>query len=228
MAIDEGTSQKAGEGFSQFFGLNDSVTSTGLATYDTGLKASDPNGFTPGDQATLRLSSPNGTRCATSPSPCPGRQPDHGRPGQHLNSASSGVGLYGSFTLDAQGGLTFTGTAPQNAQVSVVSGTTRSAALAAHRSARCSAWGRWRSDSAGTYQVNPAMVADPTKIPTGTLDLSVAAGQSAITPGDGSGALALSEAGANPTLFAGRRRPGQRHHVAHRLRRPVRFLPDRP
>ena len=39
VAIDEGTSQKAGEGFSQFFGLNDLIRSNGLSTYDTGLSA---------------------------------------------------------------------------------------------------------------------------------------------------------------------------------------------
>ncbi|HEX2816293.1 MAG TPA: flagellar hook-associated protein FlgK, partial [Phenylobacterium sp.] len=121
VAIDEGTSQKAGQGFSQFFGLNDIVSSTGVSTFDTGLSAGDANGFTPGDQMTLRVSTPGGNpiRDVVITVP-PAGSPLMSDLVNTLNSAGSGVGLYGSFTLDAQGGLTFTGTAPQNAQLSVV------------------------------------------------------------------------------------------------------------
>ena len=202
VAIDEGTSQKAGEGFSQFFGLNDLVTSTGLATYDTGLSPTDPNGFTPGDQMVLRLSTPGGKpiRDVTITVP-PAGSPTMGDLVNALNNNSTGVGLYGSFNLDAQGGLTFAGTQPQDAQLSVVSDNTQRGAGGPSISQLFGIGVAARSARAGTYQVNSTMANNPATIPFGTLDLSVAAGQSAIAPGDGSGALALSQAGQTSTLF---------------------------
>ena len=202
VAIDEGTSQKVGQGFSQFFGLNDLITSTGVSTYDTGLSASDPNGFTPGGQITLRLSTPAGNpiRDVTVSVP-PAGSPAMSDLVNALNNNSTGVGLYGAFSLDAQGGLSFTGTSPQNTQLSVVADNTQRGAGGPSISQLFGLGAGARSARAGSYQVNPAVANDPTKLALGTLDLGVAPGQSAITPGDGSGALALSQAGQATTLF---------------------------
>ena len=202
VAIDNGTSQKAGQGFSQFFGLNDLVTATGVSTFDTGLAAGDANGFIPGDQMTFRLSTPGGNpiRDVVITVP-PAGSPTVGDLVNTLNSAATGVGLYGSFTLDAQGGLTFTGTAPQNAQLTVVSDNTQRGAGGPSISALFGLGIAARSARAGTYQVNPTVANNPTTLPLGTLDLAVAVGQPAITPGDGSGALALARAGRTSTLL---------------------------
>jgi flagellar hook-associated protein 1 FlgK len=201
VAIDEGTSQKAGEGFSQFFGMNNLVTSTGLSTYDTGLSASDPNGFTPGDTITLQLSTSDGRPRQVTVAVPPAGSPTMGDLVNSLNNNATGVGLYGAFTLDAQGGLTFTGTPPQNAQLSVVADSTSRGAGGPSISQLFGIGTAARSARAGSYQVNPTMASDPTQLPLGTLNLGVAAGQPAITPGDGSGALALSLVGQNTTLF---------------------------
>ena len=40
--------------------LEELVRSTGFATYDTGLAAADQHGFTPGDQISFRLATPDG------------------------------------------------------------------------------------------------------------------------------------------------------------------------
>jgi flagellar hook-associated protein 1 FlgK len=202
VAINEGTSQKAGQGFSQFFGLNDLVTSTAFSTYDTGLAPTDPSGFTPGGQITLRLSNSAGTplRDVTVTVP-PAGSPLMSDLVNALNNNTTGVGLYGSFALDAQGGLTFTGTSPQNAQLSVVSDTTQRGAGGTSVSQLFGLGQTVRSTRAGSYQVNATMAADPTEVPLGTLNLGVAAGQPAITVGDGSGALALSQAEQSTTLF---------------------------
>jgi flagellar hook-associated protein 1 FlgK len=202
VAISEGTSQKAGEGFSQFFGMNDVITSTGVSTYDTGLSSGDANGFTPGSTITLQLSTPDGRplRQVTVAVP-PATNPTMGDLVNSLNNSASGVGLYGAFTLDAQGGLTFAGTPPQNAQLSVVQDTTARGAGGPSISQLFGLGTAPRSARAGNYQVNPTLSADPTQLPLGTLNLGVAAGQPAITPGDGSGALALSLVGQSNTLF---------------------------
>jgi flagellar hook-associated protein 1 FlgK len=202
VAINEGTSQKAGQGFSQFFGMNDLITSTGFSTYDTGLKPTDPSGFTPGGQITLQMSTPDGnplrTMTVTVP---PAGSPLMSDLVNSLNNATTGVGLYGSFSLDAQGGLTFTGTQPQNAQLSVVSDTTQRGAGGTSVSQLFGLGQAARATRAGSYQVNTAMMNNPGQLPLGTLNLGVAAGQPAITVGDGSGALALSQAEQNSTLF---------------------------
>ena len=202
VAIDAGSAQKAGQGFSQFFGLNDIISSTGFATYDTGLTAADANGFTPGGQITLRLSTTDGNplRDVTVAVPAAGT-PAMSDLLTALNSNTTGVGLYGAFSLDPQGSLTFTGTAPQNAQLSVVSDFTQRGAGGASISQLFGLGLASRSARASSYELNPTLASAPTRLPFGTLNLGVAAGQSAITPGDGSGALALSLAGAKSQLF---------------------------
>jgi len=202
VAIDEGTSQKAGQGFSQFFGMNDLITASGMSTYDTGLKLTDANGFTPGDQITLRLSTPDGKPIrdvvVTVP---PAGSPTVGDLVNALNSSSTGVGVYGSFSLDSQGGLSFTGAPPQNAELSVVQDTTQRGVGGPSISQLFGIGLAPRSARAGTYSVNPTVLTDPTKLALGTLDLGVAAGQPAITPGDGTGATALAGASQTSILF---------------------------
>lgn len=202
VGIDAGTAQKAGQGFSQFFGLNDLISSTGFATYDTGLKATDANSFTPGGLITLRLSLPNGNPLRDVAVAVPAA----GTPAMSdllnaLNSNTTGVGLYGAFSLDAQGSLTFSGGPPQNAQMSVVSDFTQRGAGGTSISALFGLGLASRSARASGFEVNPTLASTPTRLPFGTLNLGVAAGQSAITPGDGSGALALSLAGGQSQLF---------------------------
>src|SRR5579859_315655 len=202
VAINEGTSQKAGEGFSQFFGLNNLITSTGLSSYDTGLASTDPNGFAPGSTITLQVSTSAGNplRTVTVAVP-PAGSPTVGDLVNALNNSATGVGLYGTFTLDAQGGLTFQGTQPQNAQVTVAQDTTQRGVGGPSISQLFGLGLAQRSTRAGSFQVNPTLAADPTQVPLATLNLGAGPGQPAVSPGDGSGALALSLANQNPVLL---------------------------
>ena len=202
VAIDEGTSSKIGQGFSQFFGLNDLIRSNTFATYDTGLKATDNNGFTPGGQITLRLSQPDGKpiQDVTVTVP-PVGQPLMSDLVNALNAPATGVGLYGQFTLDAQGALTFAGNPPLNAQISVVNDNTARGAGGPSISQLFGLGTGPRLLRAGGFSVDPVIATDPTKLAFSQLDLSVPPGQPAVSPGDGSGALALSQVGNQTTLF---------------------------
>jgi flagellar hook-associated protein 1 FlgK len=202
VAIDEGTSQKIGEGFSQFFGLNDLIRSTGVSTYDTGLAATDLNGFTPGGQIVLRLSQADGRpiRDVTVTVP-PAGTPLMSDLLNALNSNATGVGLYGSFSLDAQGGLSFAGAPPINAQVSVVQDNTQRGVGGPSISGLFGLGVGPRLGRAGTFVVDPTIAANPGEMALGKLDLTVAAGQPAVSPGDGQGALALSQVVDQTTLF---------------------------
>jgi flagellar hook-associated protein 1 FlgK len=199
VAIDEGTSQKANRGFSAFFGLNDLVQSNDIANYQTGLSGTDQNGFTAGQTITFRLSQPDGKPIRDVTVTMPGG--DMNAMLGALNSSASGVGLYGQFSLDSNGTLSFSGSAPSNATLSVVSDNTQRGANGPSFSQLFGVGVVQRSARASNFQVNPTIVADPTQLALAHLDLTVAAGQSALRPGDGSGALAISQSGDQSASF---------------------------
>lgn len=200
VAIDEGTSNKAGQGFSAFFGLNDIVRANGMTTYETGMTTADAHGFTPGGQIKLQLSSPSGAplRDVTVTVPAAGTMADLLAA---MNSTTTGVGVYGAFSLDSKGAMTFTPTQPTNAQVSVVQDNTERGAGGPTISELFGLGAAQLSGRANKFQVNPALTADPTKIPMAQLDLSAPLGQPALRPGDGAGALAISQSGDVATSF---------------------------
>lgn len=200
VAFDEGTSQKAGRGFSHFFGLNDLVRGDGFTNYDTGLRGTDPHGFTAGEQIALRLSTGDGlpVRDVTVTVPAGTTMNDLLAA---LNNTTTGVGLYGAFSLDAQGELSFQGTPPTNAGVSVLTDNTQRGVGGPSMSQLFGLGALERASRASRFQVAPALDADPTKLAFGKLDLTVAAGQPLIRPGDGRGALALAQAGDVATGF---------------------------
>lgn len=200
LAIDEGTSQKTGRGFSHFFGLNDLIKTTGTTNYSTGLQAGDNHGFTAGSQIALHLSSPDGRpiRDITVTVPAAPLMSDLLN---SLNSNATGVGLYGSFTLDGNGNLTFAGSAPSNSELSILSDNTARGPGGPSISQLFGLGVQERSTRASRFQVSQILDSDPTKMAVGKLDSSAAVGAVAIRPGDGRGALGLSTSGDVPILF---------------------------
>jgi flagellar hook-associated protein 1 FlgK len=200
LALDEGTSSKTGRGFSHFFGLNDLVTASGFTNYETGLTATDNHGFTAGGQFTVRMSYPDGRPIKDITISVPAA-PLMSDLLNSLNASATGVGLYGAFSLDANGHLTFQGSPPSNAELSVVADNTQRGAGGPSISQLFGLGAIERSARAGRFQVNPLLDANPTRMAVGQADLSVALGQVAVRPGDGRGALAISASGDIPTLF---------------------------
>jgi len=200
VAIDEGTSMKAGRAFSQFFGLNDLVQSSGFSNYETGLSATDAHGFTPGGTVTFRLSQPDGKpiRDVTVAMPAAPQMSDLL---SALNNNTTGVGLYGAFSLDGNGQLSFTPSAPTNATLSVVDDNTQRGAGGPTFSQLFGIGVVQRSARAGQFEVNPTLLANPQLLAFSQLDLSVAPGTPALRPGDGAGAVALSQAGDATATF---------------------------
>jgi flagellar hook-associated protein 1 FlgK len=200
VAIDEGTSAKAGRGFSAFFGLNDLVRSNGVTTYETGLAPTDNHGFTPGDTITFRMSSPDGRPLRDVTVAIPAAS-DMASLVSALNSSTSGVGLYGQFTLDANGALTFAGSQPTNAQLSVVQDNTQRGAAGPSLSQLFGLGYQERDSRAGRFTLDQTILSDPTKLALAHLDLTVAPGQAALRPGDGAGATAIANSGDQTILF---------------------------
>ena len=200
ISVDEGSSMKAGKAFSHFFGLNDIVRSSGFATYDTGLSATDAHGFTAGQQITFTMAQPDGKpiRDVTVTVPALTTMQDLIN---SLNNNTTGIGLYGAFSLDSRGQLSFAGSPPSNATLSVASDNTARGAGGPSFSQLFGIGVTERSARANTFTVNPILAADPTKLALGRLDLTVAAGTPAIRAGDGRGALALAQSGDVNTQF---------------------------
>ncbi len=200
IAIDEGTSQKAGRAFSHFFGLNDLIRSEGQTIYETGLKTTDPHGFTPGQTISFRLSQGDGKpiRDVTVTVPAAGTMQDLL---DSLNANTTGVGLVGAYALDAQGQLSFTPSTSPPVSVSVSQDLTSRGPGGPSISALFGLGVRDQTSRAGRLSVDPDIAADPNKLATSKLNLSVAPGAPAISPGNGQGANALAAAGEKTAAF---------------------------
>ncbi len=201
VAIDEGTSSKAGKGFSHFFGLNDLINSDGITNYDTGLTAADPHGFVAGDVIKLSLAYPDGRPINTLSIPVPAA-PNMSDLLASLNSTTTGVGLYGQFALDARGALAFTAFSPTNASVSVLEDNTQHGVGGPSISQLFGLGVTERSARAGRFSVETAITSDPMRLALAKLDLSVPSGQPSLRAGDGRGALAMAGAGDRPMQFS--------------------------
>lgn len=194
VAIDEGTSMKAGRQFSHFFGLNDIVRSTGYTTYETGLKLTDAHGFIPGDTLKLMLSQNDGKPLQEVTVTVPGGATMADLIAA-LNNSTTGVGFYGAFSLDGNGVLSFASTGPTPANLSIVVDGTQRGVGGPSVSQLFGIGVVERSARAGRFLASPTLMADPTKLALGKLDLTAAPGQPALRPGDGRGALALATSG---------------------------------
>jgi flagellar hook-associated protein 1 FlgK len=202
--VDDATtpSSKAGKGFSQFFGMNDIIRSDGYSPYETGMTATDQSGFAAGQTITLRLTDSDGNRIRDVQVAIPSGTGTMQETIDALNSRNSGVGLYGAFALGSKGELTFTANTATPVSLSVVEDKTQRGVSGPSLSQLFGVGMSERSTRGGLFKVDPAMDADPSKLPFAQLDLTAAAGTSSLAVGDGRGALALAKAGDVTTSFA--------------------------
>ena len=193
-------SQKAGEGFSQFFGLNDLITSSTLPYTATGLSGSDPNGFNAGGVLTLQLTDASGNpiRNAAINVPAGG---DMNSLIAAMNDPSTGVGLYGAFSLDTQGRMTFAPSQP-GIGLKVLSDTTQRGAGGPSISTLFGIDPSQAANRAGSFQLRPDIAANSANLAFAQLNLSATAGQQALSVGDATGANALANVGQTNIPFA--------------------------
>lgn len=194
-------SNKAGKGFSQFFGLNDIIQSNGYSPYETGLTASDPHGFTPGDVITLRLTDVEGGRIrdVKVAIPAGGTMQDLL---DSLNNRTGGVGVYGAFALDARGQMNFTSYGSAPVSLSVLSDGTERGVGGPSITELFGVGPTERSTRGERFTVNALMEQDPNRLPFAKLNLNAAAGTTSLSVGDGQGALGLAKAGDTTLKFS--------------------------
>ncbi|MFC4725181.1 flagellar hook-associated protein FlgK [Glycocaulis abyssi] len=95
-----------GRGFAHFFGLNDIITSPRPSFFDTGLGAATPLGTGAGQEMTFRISTPDG-RSSTEIT-IPADQASLGDFVNALNDPATGMGGFGTWSLNGDGALNFT------------------------------------------------------------------------------------------------------------------------
>jgi flagellar hook-associated protein 1 FlgK len=194
-------SSKAGKGFSHFFGLNDIIQSNGYSPYETGLTAADPHGFTTGDVISLRLTDVEGGRIrdVNVTIPAGGTMQDLL---DSLNARNGGVGVYGSFSLDPKGQMSFTSNNGSPVTLSVVSDGTARGTGGPSITELFGVGPTERATRGERFSVNQAMEQNPNRLPFAKLNLLAAAGTTSLSVGDGQGALGLAKAGDTTLKFS--------------------------
>lgn len=182
-------SNRAGLGFSQFFGLNDIVRSTASALVPSGFIATDPHGFGVGETAEIVLRDASG-RALTSYTLTGSSGPGYGDLVTELNA--SPLGSFGGFALDGRGRIQFQPNSPSTgATISIPSDSTDRFGTGRSFSALSGLSGQASGLSAAT--VRPEILADPAKLPLAQFQTGVAIGGKAIGAGDIRGATAFVE-----------------------------------
>lgn len=178
---------RAGQGFSQFFGLNDLVTDPQRALGASGIAASDPHGFATGDTVQLAVRDPRGRLLAAQTLTATAG----GSFGDLVSALNSGpLSAYGSFALDARGRLAFSpDPSIPTASVAVVADSTDRFGT-----------GRSFSSLTGLDDYRPSLrsagvrgdiLAAPNRLPLARIDGSATVGQRALGASDARGANAI-------------------------------------
>lgn len=193
-------SNKAGRGFSHYFGLNDLISSDRPALYDMGLTAASPHGFTAGETMTFRFTGATGAKLRDIEVAVPAG----GTVGDlltALNDPATGVGRFGSFSLAADGSLSFTATGSPPPTMSVLGDSTTQVPSGISVTELFGIGAGVRSSRADGFSLRTDIRQSPSKLALAQLNLSAAAGTSSLSTGDGRGALALADAGERTANF---------------------------
>lgn len=193
-------SDKAGRGFSHYFGLNDLVSSDRPANYDIGLTAASPHGFTAGETMTFRFTGETGARARDIQVAVPAGA-TVGDLVTALNDPATGVGRFGTFAFDANGVLAFNGYGSPPLKLSVLEDRTVQVPSGVSVTELFGIGGGVRASRADGFALRSDIRAAPGKLALAQLNLSAAAGASALSSGDGRGALLLADAGQRSAKF---------------------------
>lgn len=192
---------KAGRGFSHYFGLNDLVSTDRPALYDTGLTAASQHGFTPGETVKFRFTDAAGSRIRDISVAVPAGAGTMAEMLAALNDPTTGVGQHGRFSLNGAGELIFTGHGAPPSTMSVVEDGTRQVPSGVSMSDLFGLSGA-RASRSGGFSVRADIAKNPSMLALAQLNLGVAAGTPALSKNDGSGGRLLANADQNATSFS--------------------------
>lgn len=179
-------SDRAGVGFSQYFGLNNLIRSDSSALVPSGFTNSDPHGFAAGETTEIVLRDASGKLL--------GSHTMTGSVGSSFGDLmtelnGSPLGAFGSFALDSKGRVQFSAN-PNNAgsTVTIPSDSTSRFGTGLSFSALSGLTGA--ASGLNAAEVRPDIASKPSGLPIANLQLQAAVGEKAIGAGDLSGATA--------------------------------------
>ena len=190
-------SARAGRGFSHFFGLNDLVSRPTPLFFESGVKGADVHGLAAGGALTYQVRDSAGRYVAARTVSIAGAlanpASDWNALVGALNTAGTGLGEFGTFSLDAATGrLAFAANAQYQVDLvgdSTTRGSTGVSLSALHGLSSASTAGR-----ALEVDVNSLIAAAPGRLAVGRPNLAAALGQRVIEAGDNRGSAALAAA----------------------------------
>lgn len=198
-----GGSARGTKAFAHFFGLNDLVRSGTPPSFATGIQGNDSHGFPVGATMAFSIRAPNGAillnRTVDVPAGTVTDMMDA------LNDVTTGLGLYGGFSLDAKGQMKWTPAPGQSdVRLDVVTDvgprgdTTRGFAQMFGLSATA------RETRATSLAINSNIAADPRKLAFARPDFAgVSIGQVGVGLADSRGAQALFDVSRTRLDFSG-------------------------
>jgi flagellar hook-associated protein 1 FlgK len=186
-------SDRAGRGFAHTFGLNDLFVSNVPTSFATGLKSTDLQGFTAGQQVDYAVRSASGEITRRFTYTVAGSTVGDVVTG--LNTAAAGSG---TFALDANGTIAFTPT-PSSSRLELEGDGTQRGGTGVSLSEMFGLGQSYQMSQATGLTVRPSVAANPGSLALAQLDLSstTAIGDVVLASADNKGVLALQSAGAN-------------------------------
>jgi flagellar hook-associated protein 1 FlgK len=187
-------SDRAGRGFSHFFGLNDLIARPTPMFFETGSVGTDAHGLNAGGSMTYQVRDSAGRIVADRTVSISGALAAPGATWDdllaELNAPATGLGGYGAFAMDANTGqVTFTPGAAFTVNL-IADSTTRGATGVSFTALN----GLSKSATAGRaleVDVESRIAVDPSRLAVGRPDLTADIGERVVEAGDNRGATAL-------------------------------------
>jgi len=193
-------SDRAGKGFSHFFGMNNLIAANKPGTYNTGLSGGEDHLLTAGGTMSFQVTNSNGSEIDTVSVNVTGST--FNDMVAELNNVS-GLGAYFSFALDADGALTYSeNTGFNDISLKVQSDTTETGSTGLSFTRIFGIGDSFTVDAAKDLQVREEIQNDPNLLALGSFDATAAVGAVALTSGDQRGALALQNIETKLVSFA--------------------------
>ncbi|WP_395328424.1 flagellar hook-associated protein FlgK [Novosphingobium sp. BL-8H] len=190
-------SDRAGVGFSQFFGLNNIIRSDSSALAPSGFTSTDPAGFGAGETAQVVLRDASGKVLTQYTYTSTGSE-SWGDLVNTLNA--SPLSAYGSFALDDSGRVAFNANAASaGSTIQIPSDSTNRSGTGLSFSALSGLTGT--ASGLANAEVDAGMLADTSKVPLAQLQLDAAIGEKAVGAGDMRNSTAFIDALASTTDF---------------------------
>lgn len=198
-------SQRAGRGFSHFFGLNNLIEADDPGIYETGIAGTEAHNITAGETITIQVVGSDGAEVDTVTVTV------SGSPSTSFNDLISndlnnvaGLGAYVTFSLDGNGELSFTeNTGFSNLSLRVISDSTQISNTGLSFTRAFGIGDTFRADAAKNIKVKDDIASDPARLALSVFDVTATSPRAALTSGDQRGAIALQNLETSLVSFSG-------------------------